>query len=57
LAPQLGGGSALRRHQHMHVAADARGGGNGVQRGRFEYGVVVFRNDQDVVIRSPSLLL
>src|SRR3989338_348439 len=43
----LGHGSAVAaRHQHMDVAADARGRGNRVQRGRFEYGVVVFRNDQ-----------
>jgi hypothetical protein len=34
------------RHQHMHLLAALQRSGDGVQRGRLDRGVVVFRNDE-----------
>ena len=42
----LGGGfGALARHQHMHFATALERGGNGIERGRPDAGVVVFSDN------------
>ena len=43
----LGGfGGVVAGHQHVHVATDGDGGGDGVQGGALDGGVVVFSDDE-----------
>ncbi|MNR04342.1 hypothetical protein D3C85_1202900 [compost metagenome] len=42
-------------NQHMHIASDLGGGGDGVQGCALELGVIVFGNNQRRHVRPPSL--